>query len=120
MRIGSVVLNVDNLPRAMDFWTRALHYVPREPPEDGWVVLTPAHGHGPNLSLNLSTSPPPALPHTHLDLYPDPGSDSDQEVRRLLDLGAQRVDWPHHPEDGDFTVLSDPCGNRFCVIDTRH
>jgi catechol 2,3-dioxygenase-like lactoylglutathione lyase family enzyme len=40
------------------------------------------------------------------------------EIERLLSLGAQRVDWDLSPEDPDFTVLADPEGNRFCVIDT--
>ena len=34
------------------FWQAALGYVPREPPEDGWVVLTDPSGAGPNLSLD--------------------------------------------------------------------
>jgi hypothetical protein len=38
-------------------------------------------------------------------------------VRRLVDLGATRVeDWPY-PDDADFVVLRDPDGNEFCVID---
>jgi hypothetical protein len=28
------------------------------------------------------------------------------------------VDWPWYDEDGDYVVLADPEGNRFCVIDT--
>jgi hypothetical protein len=34
------------------FWQAALHYVPREPAEDGWVVLRDPTGRGPNLSLD--------------------------------------------------------------------
>jgi Glyoxalase-like domain len=40
------------------------------------------------------------------------------EVDRLLSLGATRVDWTDYPPGADFTVLADPEGNRFCVIDT--
>jgi hypothetical protein len=40
-------------------------------------------------------------------------------VARLVSLGATTVDGDRYPEDGDFIVLADPEGNRFCVIDTN-
>jgi hypothetical protein len=42
------------------------------------------------------------------------------EVERLVALGAQRVDWDDYPDDPDFVVLSDPDGNRFCIVDLGH
>ena len=96
------------------FWSAALGYVPREPPEDGWVVLTDPTGGGPNISLDRVEHPPPLgeLSRVHLDLYtPDqPG-----EVERLLGLGATRYPREYEP-DADFVVLVDPDGNRFCVV----
>jgi hypothetical protein len=48
-------------------------------------------------------------------LYTD---DQEEEVQRLLELGATRH--PRTPEPGeDFIVLEDPEGNLFCVVDTR-
>ncbi len=115
LRIGSIVVNVSDVPRAMAFWTQALGYEPRYEPEPDWVILQPIDGDGPNLSLNLGESRPEPFPHIHLDLYaPDQGV----EVERLLELGASRVeDWPYPDEPHDFVVLADPDGNRFCVID---
>jgi hypothetical protein len=101
------------VPRAMEFWGRALGYVPREEPEDTWGVLTPASGDGPNISLGLSETPVQARPRVHLDLYT---GDQAAEVDRLLGLGASRVDWHDYPEGADFVVLADTEGNRFCVI----
>lgn len=96
------------------FWSAALGFVPREPPEDGWVVLTDPTGGGPNISLDRVEHPPPLgeLSRVHLDLYtPDqPG-----EVERLLGLGATRYPREYEP-DADFVVLVDPDGNRFCVV----
>ncbi len=117
--IGSIVLGVDDLQRALSFWTAALHYVPRDPVGDGddWVVLMPTHGTGSQLALDVSESPVQVHPRVHLDLYPEAGGYRG-EIERLLSLGAQRVDWDLYPEDPDFTVLADPEGNRFCVIDT--
>jgi hypothetical protein len=114
-RIGSIVVNVGDVPRAMAFWAAALDYEPRYAPEPDWVILQPRDGVGPNLSLNLGESRPDAFPHIHLDLY---AHDQTAEVERLVGLGARRVqDWPYPDEEHDFVVLEDPDGNRFCVID---
>jgi len=51
----------------------------------------------------------------HLDFRPD---DHDAEVRRLLDLGATRVDLGQGDE-ASWTVLADPEGNEFCVLSSR-
>lgn len=107
--------------RAADFWTRALDYVPRDGlVEDDWVVLVPAHGPGPGLSLGLSVTPVREHPRVHLDLYARDAAEQAAEVERLLSLGAERVDWDSYPDDADFVVLADTEGNRFCVIDTDH
>ena len=39
LKIGTVVLGVADVRRAADFWTQALHYVPREGKvEDDWTT----------------------------------------------------------------------------------
>jgi hypothetical protein len=113
MRVGSIVMGASDVRRAMEFWGRALGYVPRDEPEDTWVVLAPASGDGPNISLGLSETPVQERPRVHLDLYT---RDQAAEVERLLGLGASRVDWKDYPADADFVVLADTEGNRFCVI----
>jgi hypothetical protein len=40
VRVGSIVMGASDVRRAMRFWSRALRYVPREEPQDSWVVLT--------------------------------------------------------------------------------
>lgn len=114
IRIGSIVMGAADVQRAMAFWAEALGYVPREEPEDAWVVLTPASGDGPNISLALSETPAPNKPRVHIDLYAD---EQQAEIQRLCALGASRVQWSHYPRDADFVVLADTEGNRFCVID---
>lgn len=119
LKIGSVVLGVWDVQRATAFWTEALGYVPRDEPEDDWVVLVPAQGDtGPQLALGLSETPVQEVPRVHLDLYAGDAADQAAEVDRLVSLGARRVDWHLYPDDPDFVVLADPDGNRFCVIDT--
>jgi catechol 2,3-dioxygenase-like lactoylglutathione lyase family enzyme len=122
LKIGTIVLGVADVRRAADFWTQALHYVPRagqDPDDPTWTVLVPANGDGgAPLALALSETPVQAHPRVHLDLYAGDGADQAAEIERLVALGAARVDWDLYPEDPDFVVLADPAGNRFCVIDT--
>jgi catechol 2,3-dioxygenase-like lactoylglutathione lyase family enzyme len=119
--VGTVVLGVTDLQRALDFWMNALHYVWREEPEDDWAVLVPAEGrHGTHLALGLSQTPAQKYPRVHLDLYAQDAADQASEVERLVALGAERIDWDLYPDDPDFVVLSDPEGNRFCVVDKSH
>lgn len=117
LSIGSVVLGVGDVQRAVNFWTRALGYAPRDEVEADWCVLVPADGGGVGLSLGLSETPVQEHPRAHLDLYAD---DQTAEVERLVSLGATRVHWDLYPEGADFVVLADPDGNRFCVIDKSH
>ncbi|MFJ2576043.1 VOC family protein [Kitasatospora aureofaciens] len=121
LTIGSLVLGVSDMPRAVAFWTAALGYAPRNGVvEDDWTVLVPADGNGVQLALGLSESSVQEHPRVHLDLYAGDAVDQVAEVERLLALGAQEVDWDLYPEDPDFVVLADPDGNRFCVIGTAH
>ena len=98
------------------FWQAALGYVPREAPQDGWVVLMDSTGSGPNISLErVETAIAPApneLSAIHLDLYTE---HQQAEVERLVALGATRYA-RETPDDGDFVVLVDPEGYRFCVV----
>jgi hypothetical protein len=112
LRIGSIVIRVDDLDAQMVFWMRALNYVPRDEPTEDWVVLRPANGPGPNLSLDKRRSSYQLPPRMHLDLYTH---DQSGEVTRLLSLGARRIDWPR-PAGADFVTLEDPEGNRFDVV----
>lgn len=115
VRIGSIVLRVDDLHRQTAFWEAALGYVRREDDSDDFVLLRPRDGVGPNLSLDRHRSTLQIPPRLHLDLYTQ---DQAGEVRRLLALGATEVHWDRRPPDADYIILADPEGNRFCVVDT--
>ena len=47
MKIGSIVIRCYEFDKMLAFWQEALHYVPREPAEEGWVVLCDPEGIGP-------------------------------------------------------------------------
>ena len=114
IRVGSIVIRVDDLERQKRFWTAALDYVPREGDSDDFALLRPRVGVGPNVSLDRVRSSVQVPPRIHLDLYAD---DQAAEVERLVALGATEVHWDKRPPDADYVILADPEGNRFCVID---
>jgi len=115
IRVGSIVIRVDDLQRQAEFWTAALDYVPRDgPPGDDFMLLRPRDGVGPNLSLDRVHSTLQVPPRIHLDLYAE---DQAAEVERLIGLGATEVHWDKRPPDADYIILADPEGNRFCVVD---
>ncbi|MBM6623239.1 VOC family protein [Micrococcaceae bacterium RIT802] len=106
IRIGAIVLNAADPARASAFWSQALGFRPAGNPD----FLLPAEAPAPRLHLDGSD-------RTHLDLWVDSAEEQAAEVERLLGLGAVRVEWDY-PDDADFVVLGDPCGNRFCIVDT--
>jgi hypothetical protein len=115
VRVGSIVLRVEDLQRQTEFWAAALDYAPPEEHSDDFVVLHPRDGVGPNLSLDQHLAAARVPPRIHLDLYTD---DQAGAVQRLIGLGATEVHWSKRPSDADYVILADPEGNRFCVVDT--
>lgn len=112
LEIGSVVINCNKFEKMMAFWQEALHYVPREPAQGGWVVLRDPEGKSPNISLKHAPIKRRNRNRLHLDMYTD---NREAEVERLLKIGATRHRQRYKPTD-DFRVLKDPDGNLFCVV----
>jgi catechol 2,3-dioxygenase-like lactoylglutathione lyase family enzyme len=115
LRLGTVVINVQDMKRAVDFWTAVLGYERRDREWDPqFMMLVDPARQRLSVSLQLTDSRPEEPVRVHLDLYT---SEQARHVERLAGLGATRVDdWPY-PKDADFVVLRDPDGNEFCVID---
>jgi hypothetical protein len=112
--IGSIVVDCTNLDRMISFWSAALRYVPRDPPQPDGVILRDPLGRGPNLNLSLSSEGPLEEYRIHLDLY---STEPLAELDRLVGLGAVLR---RGPEEGhDFVTLADPDGNLFDLIDVN-
>jgi hypothetical protein len=113
MKIGSIVFYCYEFDKILAFWQEALHYIPREPSRSDWVVLIDPEGIGPSISLDKAPNKRTGKrSRLHLDLYTD---SQDEEVERLVKLGATRYPW-RYPPDHDYIVLEDPDGNFFCVV----
>ena len=114
IKVGSIVIRVDDLERQKAFWSAALDYVPREGDDDTFALLRPRNGVGPNVSLDRVNAPVQVPPKIHLDLYAEHQA---AEVERLKALGATEIHWDKRPVDADYIIMADPEGNRFCVVD---
>ncbi|TPW76229.1 VOC family protein [Schumannella soli] len=113
LKIRTFVWGVTDMRRAVAFWTAALDYEVKPGSDGEWTVLVPRDGETlPRFALQLATSEKPR--RHHLDLQPD---DAEAEIARLVSLGATRVDDWRYEDDADYTVLRDPEGNAFCVLD---
>ncbi|TDD95688.1 VOC family protein [Jiangella asiatica] len=110
-------LDVHDVDRMARFWSEALGYriVSRG---NGSVKLWPNDGAGAGalpVWLQPSAGPKHDKNRNHPDLVATDRTAA-QEVERLLTLGATRADVGQTGREG-FTVLADPEGNEFCVLD---
>jgi predicted enzyme related to lactoylglutathione lyase len=114
LRVGSVVFNCREFETMLTFWGKALGYAHRNEPGEAphrFSVLRDPAATGPNVSMDEGE---PERSPLHLDLY---STEPEADVDRLLRLGATLY---RRREPGeDFTVLADPEGNLFCVVDAR-
>jgi catechol 2,3-dioxygenase-like lactoylglutathione lyase family enzyme len=122
IRLGTVVLGVEDVDRAVSFWSAVLGYEPVRFSEDenGFTILVPPSGEGTRVALQRAETPIQEHPRVHLDLIVDDSAEQAAEITRLVGLGATRVLWDSYPSDPDYVVLADPEGNRFCVVDASH
>ncbi len=99
------------------FWAEVTgwseHPDERNAPDDPEALLVSPDG-----SLNLLFIAGPDVKSVknrlHLDLRPTDRT-RDEEVTRLLDIGASLLDDRRNPDGTGWAVLGDPEGNEFCV-----
>ncbi len=110
--IAVVVIDcVDSRPVA-EFWRQALGYEEANRTED-WVLLCDPHGVGPPVAIDPVPEAKEIKNRLHLDLMPTGSMEA--EVDRLSRLGARSVREVHQ-NDSVHTVMQDPEGNEFCVL----
>ena len=106
------------------FWCEVLGYEVQDD-EDGYVGIgSPLVPEGrdrpgpvpPTLGFARVPEGKTVKNRLHIDVNPV-DREQDEEVRRLLDLGARRVDVGQGEQS--WVVLADPEGNEFCVLAGR-
>jgi hypothetical protein len=124
VRITQWTLDVLDVKLMSSFWGAALGYRV-ERGDDGAAKLYPPTGDGTSsvsssaaeltVWLQPSGTGKREKNRNHPDLTPRPGTTVDDEVARLIALGATRVDIGQKGDE-PFEVLADPEGNEFCVL----
>ena len=101
------------------WWKQVLGYqdVPGDPNEPGHeeCMIVSTDG-GPPLLFIEVPEPRSGKNRIHLDLRPAPGTTREQELDRLLGLGATVVKDLRRPDGGGWVWLADPEGNDFCIL----
>jgi catechol 2,3-dioxygenase-like lactoylglutathione lyase family enzyme len=116
LRFHNITVDCADAPALAEFWAGALGWnVYRD--DDPEVLVAPSLPHvgaGPAMLFIPVPEGKTAKNRLHLDLQPTDAT-RDDEVTRLLTLGARLVE-DHRRDDGSgWAYLADPEGNEFCV-----
>ncbi|MDQ4023955.1 MAG: VOC family protein, partial [Actinomycetota bacterium] len=65
--MGSVVIDCNDFDAMFAFWRDALRYVPRDPPDEDFVVLQDPNGRNVNVSISQVPEPRVGKNRLHLD-----------------------------------------------------
>jgi len=100
------------------FWSAVLGFVedpddPNEPGDEECVIFS-IDGTQRLLFIEVSDAKQ-VKNRVHLDLKPAQGT-RDQELERLLGLGAREVADRRRADGSGWVVLADPEGNEFCIL----
>jgi hypothetical protein len=119
-RFSELVVDSRNPEALAAFWAAVLDYRVLGREDDGSVEIGPEAGFGgaaPTLVFAAVPDPTPGKVRLHIDLNAT-DRDQDDELERLLGLGATRADVGQTGEEG-WHVLADPEGNEFCLLKRR-
>jgi hypothetical protein len=112
--LQNVAIDCANAYELALFWSkvtgRPMH--PDDKPGDRETEVLLAEG--PVLFFNEVPEPKTVKNRLHLCLRPD--TSRDEEVERLLGLGATFVSDHRNPDGTGWAILADPEGNEFCVL----
>jgi catechol 2,3-dioxygenase-like lactoylglutathione lyase family enzyme len=113
--LTEVVVEAVDPDRLAGFWAEVLGWR-RTDAYDGVVEIAGADGGPPTLVFVPVTHPKAGKNRLHLDVNPT-GCSQDEELARLLSLGAVEVDVGQGEQT--WVVLADPEGNEFCLLRTE-
>ena len=117
VQIRHLTFDCSDVAALAGFWREATGYGddpadPNEPGDDEILIVSPAGG--PGLLFVPVPEGKTAKNRIHFDLVPV-GRTRDEEVTRLLGLGATELHDHRTPDGRGWVVLADPEGNEFCV-----
>jgi Glyoxalase-like domain len=112
-RIVVIAIDAVDPVQVADFWCGVLGWKVVESDADG-VSIAPADGSSPAIDVCRVPEGKSIKNRLHLDLRAR-GITRDEELQRLLGLGARRVD-VGQSSDVSWVVLADPEDNEFCLL----
>jgi len=112
-RIATISIDAVQPRVVADFWREALGWNEIEA-DEAVLTLVPPDGSGLIIEIAAVPEAKSAKNRLHLDVRAD-GSSTAEELQRLLNLGARRIDVGQGP-DVNWVVLADPEGNEFCLL----
>ena len=116
-RIAALAIDARDPRVVADFWCSVLGWTVLEEDAAGLSIGPPDTSPGAGvMTIDVARVPEPKTVKNrlHLDLRAA-GTTRDDELDRLLALGARRVDVGQGP-DVSWVVLADPEGNEFCLL----
>jgi hypothetical protein len=114
-KFTELVIDSADPGRLAEFWMAVLGWQPTGR-NQGAVEIAGPPGSGPSLTFVPVPEAKSVKNRLHIDVNPL-GCDQEQEVERLIGLGARRIDIGQGEKS--WVVLADPEGNEFCVLRSR-
>jgi predicted enzyme related to lactoylglutathione lyase len=114
-KFTELVVDANDPAALAEFWSAVLGW-PARVDQDGDFVIADPSGSQPTILFNRGADPKTVKNRLHIDVNPV-GCDQDEELARLVALGARHVDIGQGDES--WVVLADPEGNEFCLLRGR-
>lgn len=115
-RFAELCVDCVDPERLARFWSEALGYEITER-EGDVVYIEGLESACPGITFIRVPGHKAVKNRLHIDLAPR-DREQDEEVERLISLGAQRIDIGQG-DDVSWVVLADPEGNEFCVLQSK-
>ena len=112
-RLAVIVIDAVRPHRIADFWCSVLGWQIIDQ-DAGLITIAAADRSCPMIDVAPVPESKIIKNRLHFDLRAD-GVSTAEELKRLLQLGARRVD-VGQPTDASWVVLADPEGNEFCLL----
>lgn len=111
----AIVIDAADPDALRDFWVAAMRYEPFGAAGAYRSATPPAGEVGPKIVFQQVDDPQtPTKNRVHIDITV--GDEIDDEVERLLALGATEVSSRIDEVGSSWIVLADPEGNEFCLV----
>lgn len=119
IRWHGTVVDCRDIAAQARWWADVLDWRIAYEEDDAVVVVPPSAERCPELVFVRVPEGKTVKNRLHIDLAPEPGDDYEEQVQRLIDRGATRINIGQDESQVPWIVLADPEGNEFCLLTPR-